>query len=104
MFPVLPDPEDIHPSPLRPSKRKHGWYELHREAYETAIEVIEPNGDSYMMEFFEFERFLKSVLKIEEVIANRISDTVWNFNRARFHTEEPEVILNRKDPSWFKST
>jgi hypothetical protein len=93
-YPILPDPEDKSPGQLRPQK-KEGVFLLEREPRDTEIKLTDPDGDSYLLEFFQCEDFLRGPLQLPEVESNKILDTVWNFNRARFDTRQPEIIMSQ---------
>jgi len=92
---TMPNPEDKHPATLRPTNIKPGRYLLEREQYDTEVNITEPGGDSYCLEFFECERFLRAVLRFEEVTVNKILDTVWSFGSAVFSVDEPDVVTRK---------
>jgi len=81
---ILPHPEDKSPAPLRPTQIKNGTYTAFREPYSTEVRLVEPDGESYLLEFFEFETFLTARFGLLEERANKILDLLWNFGRIDF--------------------
>lgn len=75
----LPDPKDRSDSPLLPHKRDPGLYRFIREPGDDMVSLEEPSGDTYELVWFEFERYLKRVLKLQEMDQIEICDRLWNF-------------------------
>jgi hypothetical protein len=95
----MPDPTETAGTQRKPFEKQNGPYILAREAFDTELVMREPNGDTYILEYFECVGFLKGVLHLSEVYRNRIMDYLWNFFRVAFDPAvEHIVILRTVDP------
>lgn len=94
-FSVLPHPEDVSPAPRVPFAKQDGIYLFYREPGDTAVFIQEPCEDSYILEWFEFETFLKCVLQMEEDTRNRLLDMVWNFYSVALNTVKDRAVVLR---------
>lgn len=87
MYSPMPHPEDRiifgerdkQEASRRPYEKQKGIYILHREPMDTEVSWKEPNEDTYIMEWFECERLLHSLLELEEEFRQRVMDYLWNF-------------------------
>ena len=77
--PFLPDPRDKSDAPLRPHHREPGIYRFTKGPHDDVVLIEEPSGDTYELVFFEFERYLKRVLKLADDVQIQITDRLWNF-------------------------
>ena len=91
-YPILPTPGDRHPAPLRPSERKDGLYELHREPYGTVVRIFEPTGEDYLIEWLELKVFLSNILRLSDLEVSRVEDKLWNELSVEFDPDIPEII------------
>lgn len=99
MFSLMPDPTETAGTQRKPYERQKGIYVLAREAGDTELVMLEPNRDTYILEYFECEKFLKGVLQLREEFRNRVLDYLWNFFRVAFDPDvEHVVILRTVDP------
>jgi hypothetical protein len=100
----MPDPTETAGTQRKPFDKQKGIYVLAREAGDTELVMLEPNGDTYILEYFECERFLKGVLQLDEMYRNRILDYLWNFFRVAFDPDvEHVVILRTVDPEGWEN-
>lgn len=95
LFGPLPDPSDTSGTPRKPYLKQEGIYVLAREAGDTEVAMLEPNGDTYILEFFEAEVFLKTILKVKEMYRQRILDYLWNFFRVAFDPDVEHAVILR---------
>jgi len=91
--PILPHPEDKHPSPLRPYERKNGVYVLTRDPHSVEVTYWEPGGSTYDLEYFECENILSRILELGEQEVNEILDRLWNFSFVAWDIKNPEIII-----------
>ena len=84
------DPSDTAGG-LKPKTRQEGVYKLRRVAFDSEVELEQPDGQTFMFEIFELERFLKQVLVMEEEPRIRLVDLVWNFLRAAWNNKTNRV-------------
>lgn len=95
----MPDPTETAGTQRKPYTKQRGIYVLAREACDTELVMLEPNGDTYILEYFECVKFLKHTLRLDEMYQNRIMDYLWNFFRVAFDPDvEHVVILRTVDP------
>ena len=95
LFGPLPDPLDTSGTPRKPYLKQDGIYVLAREAGDTEVVMLEPNRDTYILEFFEVEKFLKNILGVEEMYRQRVLDYLWNFFRVAFDPDVEHVVILR---------
>lgn len=77
--PFLPDPRDKSDAPLRPTKRDPGVYRFTKGPHEDVVHIEEPSGNTYELVFFDFEKYLKRVLKLSDDTQIQVTDRLWNF-------------------------
>jgi len=101
---MLPDPGEKIEAQRKPFEKQDGIYVLAREAGDTEVNLFEPNGDTYPLEYFECESFLKGILHLEEMYRQRILDYLWNFFRVAFDPKvEHVIILRTVDPEGWET-
>lgn len=101
---MLPDPGEKIETQRKPFEKQEGIYILAREAGDTEVNLFEPKGDTYTLEYFECESFLKGILHLKEMYLLRILDYLWNFFRVAFDpTVEHVVILKTVDPEGWET-
>ena len=71
---------------IRPTTVKKGIYRFKRDPYDSDIVIVDPEGNSYIFGYFEFERILKSLFKLNEDALNRLVDMVWDFYSVVFNS------------------
>ena len=94
-YSVLPHPEDVSPAPRVPFEKQDGVYLFYREPGDTAVFIQEPHEDSYILEWFEFDTFLRCILRMEEEPRNRLLDMVWNFYSVALNTVQDRAVVLR---------
>lgn len=95
---VVPDPQDVSPAPRKPWQKQEGVYFFHRPPLDTEVTIWEPNKDTYILEYFEFEKFLRLLLEVPEERRLRILDNLWGFFRVAMHVPSyRHVILRTQD-------
>ena len=101
----MPDPTETAGTQRRPYEKHKGIYVLAKEAGDTELVMLEPEtNDTYIMEYFECEAFLKNILQLREEFRNRVLDYLWNFFRVAFDADvEHVVILRTVDPEGWEN-
>jgi hypothetical protein len=100
----LPHPEDKSAAARRPYQRIVGVYVLKRAPFDTEVEIYEPGEDrnTYILEYFEMETWLRNVMNIRGEFFRRICDMLWNFHIVAFHPDVERCISLRNSdvPGW----
>lgn len=86
---------------LKPTRLYSGTYRFVRHAFESEVTIYEPSGDSYVLEYFDFEIFLKRILRLSEMDAISLTDRIWNFRNIEYHTSTGQI--QRFDLSFLES-
>jgi hypothetical protein len=79
-----------------PHERHEGVYIFRREPFDTEMKWIEPNGDSYILAWFEAERLMKCLLQMEEEFLRRVTDMLWNFYTVGVNLDTDKVVALRQ--------
>jgi len=98
------DPKAKSPG-RRPHRKVEGTYLFKRAAYDTTVEMYEPptpDGfvESYVLEHFDAEHLLKTVLGLSEQEIIDLMDRLYNFRAVTFNTRTRDIIARRD--TWSK--
>jgi hypothetical protein len=80
---------------IKPTKLKQGVYHFSRGSYESEIAVEEPGGNSFLLGYFEFEKMLRYMFKLNIDQLTRLVDATWNFNSTYWDTKEQAMTIGR---------
>lgn len=95
----MPHPDDRSSAQRRPTVRQEGIYFVFRAPFDTEVHIREPEGDTYALEYFEFENWLRFVMQVRGEEFRCICDRLWNFHSIAFFPGGRCVILRESPES-----
>ena len=67
-------------------------YTFFREPMDTEVLYVEPDGQSYSLEWFETERIFRTLLRLNEIDSNTILDRLWTFHKVEVDLDQPAIV------------
>jgi len=95
-FYALPHPSDTSDVVRKPHLRQTGIYIFRREPFDTEMKWIEPNGDSYILAWFDAEFMMKVLLQMDEEFLRRVTDMLWDFYTVGVNLDARRVVALRQ--------
>lgn len=95
---TMPDIREKSTAQRKPHERQEGVYILSREAWDTEITWREPNGDTYLLSWFDAKMLMKTIFWPSGEFYRRVQDVLWNFHNVAVNWDTEQVVSLRSEP------